>query len=301
MKAPQPIPYQGSKRALAPLILRYFPNKSTRIVEPFAGSGAISVASALRNKAQGYWLNDLNKPLIELIQEIVENPESISKKYSKIWNKQLGNEREYYKEVRARFNKTNKPDDFLFILARCVKGAVRYNSNGEFNQSPDNRRKGKRPSNMEKEIFQLSNLLKDKTIFSSHDFKEVLNNVDQKDLVYMDHPYQGTSNRKDSRYLAGLQFNEFVESLEDLNKNEISYIISYDGKLGNKSYGDVLPEFLNLKQILIEVGRSTTSTLLGNDEITYESLYLSPSLINRIEITPEKTVALKSSGQLQLL
>jgi len=301
MKAPQPIPYQGSKRALAPLILRYFPNNSTRIVEPFAGSGAISVASALRNKAQSYWLNDLNKPLIDLIQEIVENPESISKKYSKIWNKQLGNEREYYKEIRARFNKTNKPDDFLFILARCVKGAVRYNSKGEFNQSPDNRRKGKRPRNMEKEIFQFSNLLKDKTIFSSYDFKEVLNMVDQEDLVYMDPPYQGTSNKKDSRYLAGLQFNEFVESLEDLNMNEISYIISYDGKLGNKSYGDVLPEFLNLKQILIEVGRSTTSTLLGNDEITYESLYLSPALINRIEITPEKTVALKSSGQLQLL
>ncbi len=301
MKAPQPIPYQGSKRALAPLILRYFPSFSTRIVEPFAGSGAISVASALRNKAERYWLNDLNKPLISLIQEIVENPEIISSKYAKIWNKQLGKEREYYKEVRARFNKSNKPEDFLFILARCVKGAVRYNSNGEFNQSPDNRRKGKRPSNMEKEIFQLSNLLKNRTVFSSHDFKDVLSSVNVEDLVYMDPPYQGTSNKKDSRYLAGLKFHDFVESLNQLNDNQISYIISYDGKLGNKSYGDVLPEFLNLNQILIEVGRSTTATLLGSDEITYESLYLSPALMNKIEIVPEKTVALKSSGQLQLL
>lgn len=301
MKAPQPIPYQGSKRALAPLILRHFPSKSIRVVEPFAGSGAISVASALKNRAQNFWLNDLNKPLIDLIQEMVENPEGISKKYAKIWQKQLGSEREYYKDIRARFNKMKKPEDFLFVLARCVKGAVRYNSNGEFNQAPDNRRKGKRPANMEKEIFQISNLLKGKTIFSSLDFKKVLKRVNPDDLVYMDPPYQGTSKKKDSRNLASLEFNDFVESIESLNKNEISYIISYDGKLGNKSYGDPLPEFLNLKQILIKVGRSTTSTLLGNNEITYESLYLSPGLMSRIEVTPEKSLALRSNGQLQLL
>lgn len=301
MKAPQPIPYQGSKRALAPLILKYFPKNSKRVVEPFAGSGAISVASAIRKKAQKYWLNDLNKPLIDLIQEIVENPDEITKKYSNIWHKQLGNEIEYYKEIRARFNKSKKPEDFLFVLARCVKGAVRYNSNGEFNQSPDNRRKGKTPTNMEREIYQLSNLLKGKSIFTSTDYKEVLNSVNIADIVYMDPPYQGTSNKKDSRYLAGLKFDDFVESLKDLNENGISYIISYDGKLGNKSYGNSLPKNLNLKQILIEVGRSTTSTLLGNNDITYESLYLSPGLIDKIDVIPQETLALKSSKQLQLL
>ena len=47
MKFPQPIQYQGSKRLLAPLILRYVPEDAARLVEPFAGTGALSIAAAL--------------------------------------------------------------------------------------------------------------------------------------------------------------------------------------------------------------------------------------------------------------
>lgn len=43
VKSPQPIPYQGSKRALVPLILNYFPTKVNRLIEPFAGSAALSI------------------------------------------------------------------------------------------------------------------------------------------------------------------------------------------------------------------------------------------------------------------
>ena len=37
-KLPHPIPYQGSKRNLAPDILRYFPEQIDVLYEPFAGS-----------------------------------------------------------------------------------------------------------------------------------------------------------------------------------------------------------------------------------------------------------------------
>ena len=40
MTVPQPFQYQGSKRALAPLILQYLPISNTRLVEPFCGSAA---------------------------------------------------------------------------------------------------------------------------------------------------------------------------------------------------------------------------------------------------------------------
>lgn len=38
MKVPQAFPYQGSKRNLAPAILRYFPDGTGTLIEPFAGS-----------------------------------------------------------------------------------------------------------------------------------------------------------------------------------------------------------------------------------------------------------------------
>jgi DNA adenine methylase len=300
VKTPHPIPYQGSKRALVPLILKYFPKRIDRIIEPFAGSAAITVASALRSQASSYWINDLNQPLMELLEEMVKNPEQIASNYEKIWNKQLGNEIEYFKEVRERFNSNYRTEDFLYVSARCVKGAVRYNANGEFNQSPDNRRKGKLPSTMRKNIFQISKLLKGKSLFTSKDYSEILRHTTESDLVYLDPPYQGTSNKKDSRYLAGLNLDEFVSNLELLNLENVPYLISFDGKLGSKTYGGDLPEKLDLRKIIIEVGRSTTSTLLGNKEITYESLYISRSLAIKLNVELPEEVTLKPK-QLQLL
>ncbi|PMB04291.1 hypothetical protein CEN45_05360 [Fischerella thermalis CCMEE 5198] len=139
---PHPIQYQGSKRNLASDILKFLPNRVERIVEPFTGTAAISIAAAAKRISQNFWLNDLNKPLIELLQLIIEEPHEIADAYADIWNKQHHDSVSHYFEVREVFNKTNDPKLFLYLLARCVKGAVRYNSEGFFNQSPDKRRSG---------------------------------------------------------------------------------------------------------------------------------------------------------------
>ena len=43
----------------------------------------------------------------------------------------------------------------------------------------------------------------------------------------MDPPYQGTSNQvftRDNRYIQGVEFEEFVEALRDLNERGIDFI-----------------------------------------------------------------------------
>src|SRR5262245_51098427 len=102
MSIPHPIPYQGSKRALAPYIMGFFPDDIERLVEPFAGSGAISIAAAISGKTKRFLLNDANEPLIRLWQEIVERPLSLAKAYTTLWTMQSGCERQFYDEVRAR-------------------------------------------------------------------------------------------------------------------------------------------------------------------------------------------------------
>ena len=135
MKAPHPIPYQGSKRNLASAILRYFPESIDRLHEPFAGGGAVSIASALYGKVDRIVMNDVNSPLMELWRNIINSPDKTAKAYQARWENQLGKEREFYDFVRRRFNTCKCPEDLLYLLLRCVKAAVRYNSNGEFNQS----------------------------------------------------------------------------------------------------------------------------------------------------------------------
>jgi DNA adenine methylase len=78
MKIPHPIQYQGSKRTLASIILRYFPIKFPRLVEPFAGTASISIACAARGKTNSYWINDLNNHLAELFGLIINHPAEIT-------------------------------------------------------------------------------------------------------------------------------------------------------------------------------------------------------------------------------
>ena len=71
---PHPIQYQGSKRNLAHVILRYIPKNVDCLIEPFAGSAAITIAAAARQMAKTFFINDLNRPLAELLRLIVEFP-----------------------------------------------------------------------------------------------------------------------------------------------------------------------------------------------------------------------------------
>lgn len=283
---PHPIQYQGSKRNLAPVILRYIPKNVNCLIEPFSGSAAISIAVAARQIAKSYLINDLNKPLAELLRLIVEFPIETASFYESVWNEQHGDSIEHYYKVREDFNRTQDPHLFLYLLARCVKGSVRYNSDGMFNQSPDKRRHGTQPKTMRTNIFGVSTLLTGKAEFSSLDYRDILIKAKTTDLVYMDPPYQGVCGERDSRYLSGIYYDDFVSALEELNSREISYIVSYDGRRGNKTFGELLPISLDLTRIELEAGRSSQATLLGRNEVTYESLYLSHALTDRLSHKP---------------
>src|SRR5713101_5406558 len=211
MKVPQPFPYQGSKRNLAPLILGYFPEDVRTLIEPFAGSAAITLEAAMANLAENFIINDLNGPLAELWRAIIVSPDELARQYESVWRAQHSNRRSFYDDVRDRFNRTGKPDHLLYLLARCVKAAVRYNANGEFNQSPDNRRMGMLPATMRENILATSALLRGRTECSSLDYKEVVANATTPDLTYLDPPSQGVCGERAPRYLKAVLFDEFVE------------------------------------------------------------------------------------------
>jgi len=299
MGVPHPIPYQGSKRWIARAIVATFPDDAQRLFEPFAGSAAVSLAAAYSGKVKHFFLNDINAPLMDLWNKIINEPEALAGQYRRLWESQQGKERHYYDIVRAKFNKTRRPDFLLYLLARCVKASVRYNANGEFNQSPDNRRKGAHPDVMERHIRGASQLLKGRTTLSSGDYRKTLEIVEPPDIVYLDPPYQGVCGNRDPRYKEGLPFETFVESLRWLNDKGIAYIVSYDGRTGSKRFGRPLPGFLELKHIEIAAGRSSQATLLGRNSMTYESLYLSPALVSRTNGLPS-SLARRPSHQLSL-
>ena len=289
---PHIVQYQGSKRKLAPQILRYMPERFDRLVEPFSGMAAISIAVAMEHRANSYVINDLNKPLVDMLKEAVENPERLVDDYRKVWEEQFSygdKHTEHFFAVRDRFNDGQKtPANMLYLIARCVKGSVRYGGNGKFNQSPDKRRHGTNPETLKRNVFAVSGLLKGRTIFSAFDYHDVLDTVRPGDLVYMDPPYQGVTNARDNRYFSGVPYNEFTEALQMLNDRRADYLISYDGACGGKAYGEDLPESLGCKKIMLNAGLSSQATLLGKKSTTFEALYISDSLVPLFHDNPEQ-------------
>ena len=277
-RLPQPIPYQGSKRALAATILAYVPRGVDCFYEPFAGSAAVTLAAAHRQLAARYVISDSLEPLAGVWRLIIDEPWMLADRYEDLWFAQLGRENDFFNHVRQQFNADRDPAKLLYLLARCVKNAVRFNLNGEFNQSPDNRRKGVHPVRMRTNILTASSLLQGRASAREADYESILDSAGPADFIYMDPPYQGTSTGRDRRYQDVLDLDRFVWNLERLNDRGVRYAVSFDGRCGDRVYGPELPARLGLTRLEIEAGRSTQATLNGRTDVTIESLYLSPSL-----------------------
>ena len=280
--APHLVQYQGSKRILAPQILRYLPNRFERLIEPFSGTAAMTIAAALAGRTDSFWVNDLNEPLVGLLRYAVDVPDEFFSSYSRLWGEQFsfpeGHIAHFY-HVRDAFNSgDHSPANMMYLLARCVKGSVRYGRDGKFNQSLDKRRHGTSPKSLMKNLPAISRLLKGRTRFSAVDYRDVFKQTQSGDVVYMDPPYQGVSDVRDQRYLSGLSVDEFALSLDELNRRNVDFLVSYDGTCGVKGYGVDLPSDLGCRKVLLNAGLSSQALLLGRRQVTYEALYISRGL-----------------------
>jgi DNA adenine methylase len=279
MRPPHPIPYQGSKRLLAPRILAAASaHQFERLIEPFAGSAAVAIAARHTGLAESCVIADSLRPLAHLWQRILDDPAAVAAGYAALWSGQAAHPAEHFVRIRTEFNRDGDPTKLLYLLARCVKNAPRFNAQGRFNQSPDHRRKGTHPVRMRRELEAASALLRGVTRVGSGDFEATLTDAGPRDLVYLDPPWEGTSTGPDRRYHAPLDRERLVAALERLNRRGIPWLLSYDGRHGDKSYGPPLPPDLAGSRVDLDAGRSAQATLHGRSITTVESLYVSPAL-----------------------
>lgn len=273
----QPIPYQGSKRSLAPRICQLIPDGIGTLYEPFAGSAAITIYAATQGKAENFVIGDSFGVLIDLWEMIIDSPTELSERYSELWHGQLNNPH-HFNEVRASYNQEADPVQLLYLVARCVKNAVRFNKHGHFTQSADKRRTGMKPDKVTRTVHAVSKLLQGRVQLYKGDFTACVRDALPSDFVYMDPPYQGTSVGPDKRYAAQLGRDTLIDALHDLDSRGVPYVLSYDGRTGDKVYGDPLPESVKATMLEITAGRSSQATLNGSDATTVESLYVSQGL-----------------------
>lgn len=190
-----PIKSQGIKTKLVDWIkFCVEEEKYDRWIEPFMGTGAV----AFNVRPQKALLCDTNPHLIKFYNEIKNKNITSSivrdflQKEGEMLNKSNG---DYYYEVRTRFNETGNSLDFLFLSRSCFNGMMRFNKSGGYNVPFCRKPNRFAPALITKISNQVKNISEiiefgDYT-FLNIDFKNTIDQVDKRDIIYCDPPYIG--------------------------------------------------------------------------------------------------------------
>lgn len=299
------IKWVGSKRKQAPIIVNEFPKVINTFYEPFFGSGAVTIELLERIKKGEVKCNkivcsDISKDLIDIWKlfqthwdelrnyyayqyntlihwngNIIENPKEVTPEVIKTVQ-------EFFYKERDRFNSMDKgnierPLLLFWLLRTCYSGLARYNKKGEFN-SPFHvgGKFGIHPDKLDEIIYYLKNLMNGVNIeFVCADYREIINNATDDDVIYMDPPYANVK----GIYDGGFNNVEFFDYIKKLNNKNVKWLLSYDGTLGvqeetriNKTVD--IDNSLYKRHFYIDSFNSSFRTMRGNkDNKVMDSLY----------------------------
>lgn len=177
--------WAGGKRWFISKHSDLFPEKFSRYIEPFVGSGAVF----FHLQPEKAILSDLNSELIEAYESIKEDWVSVWRELKNFHKK---HSHEHYYKVRMQNFKSpaKRAARFIYLNRTCWNGLYRVNLKGEFNVPIGTKTEVVRPDD---DFCQIANLLKN-TKFYAKDFEFVINKARKDDFLFIDPPYTVTHN-----------------------------------------------------------------------------------------------------------
>lgn len=181
--------WAGNKTSIMPELVKHLPIGS-RLVEPFAGSCAVMMATDYPS----YLIADINPDLINMYQQIKEDPEFFIMIALGFFKQ---NSEDDFRRIRHGFNygkssgKVWRAAAFLYLNRHCYRGLCRYNKSGGFNVPYGNYKK---PYFPHAEILAFAEKAARAT-FICASYEETLTLLRDGDVVYCDPPYDETFNQ----------------------------------------------------------------------------------------------------------
>ena len=244
--------------------------------------------------ADAFWVADMDLATSPIIKEVLQKPLNVNEilRRGDEARKTTNNEEEItkamgtlYYENRDKFNSLPIGDKeriklFFWITRMCFNGLIRYNPKGKFNASFHvANRQGISPAELQKTFDLWSKVLDNVDIkFYCKDYKEVIADAKEGDVIYMDPPYENVT----GMYFAGIFNNkEMFDVIRNLTKNNVKIFMSYDGKSGSADNTSTsVPDDLFARHIYVNSGHSPFKKLksksVGTDNkaMLYDSLYI---------------------------
>lgn len=178
--------WAGGKHRVAPSILPHLGDVSRRLVEPFAGSCALFLASEFERAL----LCDVSSDLMSLYTALLHDRAGFSKKVDDLFSPE-NNEVDAYMSLRKEFNAEEEGTDrraalFVYLNRHCFNGLCRYNSKGGFNVpfgAYGN------PAAPIADMAAFADRCSGNVEFARQGFQETMASAVEGDVVYCDPPY----------------------------------------------------------------------------------------------------------------
>jgi DNA adenine methylase len=181
--------WAGNKYRVLPHLIPHI-GYPKRYCESFGGSLSV----ALNTSAEQFILNDVNKDLVSIYQNLVNvNDDSFIHYCEELFTSE-NNTKEAYLELRKYFNNVSNSKErarlFIYLNRHCFNGLSRYNSKGQFNVPFGKYDKPTCPSEgmMNFRMYFLSKQLVQFTSLSFEDMT-LYEDLEAGDVVYFDPPY----------------------------------------------------------------------------------------------------------------
>lgn len=177
--------WAGGKAKLVPFIQNNFPKQPRkRLIEPFAGSAALSLAVDFDT----YLLNDSNADLINLYRVLKQEKQGFIAYARSFFTPESNQENRFY-ALREQFNQSQDTAErsalFVYLNRHAFNGLCRYNSKGGFNVPF-----GRYAAPYFPEAEMLGFIQKsDRIELLCGDFQTALDGANDDDMVYCDPPY----------------------------------------------------------------------------------------------------------------
>lgn len=236
-----PIFYMGNKKKLIKKnLIDLFPNNIDKMIDLFGGSAIVS----MNTKANQYFINDTDEHLIELYnlfknnkaEDIINHINMRIDEYGLARERTKRNEfkdkdkieqyKKAYMSFRDYYNKNKNTLDFYTLMFYSFSQQFRFNSKGDFNMPCGNDCFSK---TNEEYIKNGCNFFSGDNVFLfSNDFRSLkIDNLTDKDFVYLDPPYLNTTATYNENEGWTIKDEEDLYDLcENLNNKNIKFGLS---------------------------------------------------------------------------
>lgn len=256
--------WAGGKRLVVPHLEPYLCRDSTtRLVEPFVGSAAVSLA--LHHKIERFVVNDANLDLVNVYEHLRSTPEAFIAQVATYFVPKNNTEVRYY-ALRDRFNgapsqSSERAALFIYLNRHGYNGLCRYNQSGGFNVPFG---QFVAPRSPEKELRLAAPVLSRCELFHG-DFKPILDACGPGDAVYCDPPYVALSktanfgNYSKGGFSLDDQQRLVVAAKEAASRGALVVISNHDTPESRELYRGAQLKYITVKRTISRDGANRAS------------------------------------------